>query len=132
MAQAAYEKKVEVSINGTTWETAPATTSSMELGGEVLDSTLLGSAGYRSRILGLHDWSVTMDCNWASGNAALEHIRAAKINRTTLHARYLPDGNTSSGYKGQVVVESFNLAGEVSALETVSITLQGHGAISAA
>lgn len=132
MAQAAYEKRVKVSTDGSTWHDVPATTSSVDLGGDVLDDTTLINSGYRGRVLGLHDWSISMDCNYTAGNTALATIRNAKINRSALHVQYLPDNTLPNGIQGQVVVESFNLSGEVSALETVSITLQGNGAIAVA
>ena len=59
-------------------------------------------------------------------------VRAAKLNRTALYVQYLPDGTTANGYKGKVVVENFNLSGDIGGLETVAITLQGDGALGAA
>ncbi len=133
MGQAAYSKKVQVSTDGAAWKDVPTTSPTLNLGGDVLDDTDLASnAGYRTRILGLHDWSINCDSNYSSGNEALVLIRNAKINRSTLHARYLPDALPANGFKGEVVVENFNLTGEVSGLETVSITLQANGALSAA
>lgn len=131
MGQAAYTKKVRVSTDGTNWEDVPATSPSLDLGGDVLDDTdLATNAGYRSRVLGLHDWSVNCDSNYKTGNAALAMIRSAKLNRSQLHVQYLPDGTVANGFQGQVVVENFNLSGEVGGLETAGITLQANGALS--
>lgn len=135
MGAAAYTKKVQVSANGgSTWLDVPATSPSLDLGGEVLDDTDIASnAGFRTRVLGLHDWSISCDSNFVSGaapgGAALTAIRSAKLNRTALQARYLPDGVAANGFKGSVVVENFNMSGDVGGLETVSITLQGTGAL---
>lgn len=130
MAQAAYVKKLQVSEDGKKdWKEVPVTTCSLELGGDVLDDTSLAdSAGYRSRILGLHDFSITGDANYDTSDG-LKLIRAAKVGRTELHAQYLPDGK--KGFQGQIVVESFNMSGELGGLETVSFTLQGDGALKA-
>lgn len=127
--KAAYPKIVKVSAdNGVTWQILPATGPSLDLGGDVLDDTDMSSnAGWRSRCLGLHDWSVKCDSNWSSGHAGLGLVRTAKLGRSALKVAYLPDG--VAGYMGDCVVESFNHAGEVGGLETISITLQAKGAL---
>jgi predicted secreted protein len=127
MGQAAYEKKIKVSAdNGATWEELPATSPSLELAGDVLDDTdLKNNAGFRKRILGLSDFSCSADSNWSAGDAGLAIVRNAKLNRTTIKVAYLPDG--VDGFMGNVVVETYNMAGEVGGLETVSISLQGNG-----
>lgn len=130
---AAYKKKVQVSTTGAdgTWKTIPATAPSLDIGGDVLDDTTIINAGWRSRLLGLHDWSASVDSNWEPDNEALPLIRSAKLNRTPLFFQYLPDGVTVGlGLKGPVVVESFNHAGDVGDLETISISLQAAGALS--
>ena len=138
MATAAYAKKVQVSANGTSdWKDVPCTAPSLELSGEVLETTdLATNQGYRNRILGLTDWSISCDSNYTHGDAALTLIRNALTSRTALHVRYLPLGSASAdipkGFKGQCVVESFGVTGEVAGLETVSISLQGNGALTAA
>lgn len=134
MGKAAYVKKIQVSADGiTNWLDLPATSPSLDIGGDVLDDTELASnAGYRSRVLGLHDFSVSADSNWSGADAAIALVRAAKLGRLPLFMRYLPDGTTTYGLKGAVVVESFNHSGDVGELETVSISLQGNGALSAA
>lgn len=135
MSQAAYTKTVEVSADdGSTWLKLPATSPSMEIGGDVLDDTNLKSnSGYRSRILGLHDWNVQADSNYDAADTGLIAVRDAKLNRTALKVRYLPTGSAdAAGLVGDCVVESFNLSGDVGGLETVSISLQANGALAAA
>jgi predicted secreted protein len=130
MAEAAYKKKVRVSTDGSTWVDVPTTSPSLDLTGEVLDTTKVGSdTGYRTRILGLNDWSVSCDSNYETGNAALAMIRNAKLSRSALQVQYLPDGTVANGFQGAVVVENFNLSGDMGSLETVSITLQANGAL---
>jgi len=134
MAQAAYSKKVKVGTSGSgPWNDVPATTATLNQGGDILDDTdLATNAGFRSRILGLHDWSVSITANWDASDAALIAIRDAWLNRTELYVQYLPDGQTANGFQGAVVVENFNLSGDVGGLETVEISLQADGALSAA
>ena len=134
MGQAAYTKKVAVSDdNGVTWHDVPCSSPSLELTGDVLDDTELATnAGFRTRVLGLNDWSVQCDSRFTANNDALTAIRDAKINRTALMVRYLPDGTVANGFKGDCVVENFNMSGAVEGLEEVAITLQANGALGAA
>lgn len=144
--RAAYLKKVEISDDdGVNWYRLPATSPSIEVGGDVLDDTELATNnGYRSRIYGLSDFSMSADSNFkpltgtsaddeASGATALDKVVKAKLNRTPLRARYLPTGvPDATGLQGDVVVETFSHSGDVGGLETVSISLQGNGALTAA
>jgi hypothetical protein len=131
--KAAYTKKVQVSSTGApgTWKNLPATSPSMEIAGDVLDDTTIINAGYRSRVLGLHDFSVSADSNWDPANEGLALVRAAKLNRLDLHVQYLPDGTHTHGLKGKCVVETYNHSGDVGDLETVAIALNGNGALEA-
>lgn len=146
MSQAAYQKKVRISADdGATWHDLPATSPSLEIGGDVLDDTdLATNAGYRSRCYGLHDWSANADSNYkpttgnapndsASGATALKLCRDAKLNRTGLKFRYLPTGSVTdgTGLEGDVLVETYGGSGEVGGLETVSISLQANGLLAA-
>lgn len=131
MGQAAYIKKIRISSDESTWVEVPATSPSLDFSGDVLDDTdLEDNIGYRSRLLGLHDWSVSCDSNYKTGNGALDLIRSAKLNRTAIYVQYLPKGVVEGGFQGECVVENFNLSGDVGGLETVSITLQGNGQLS--
>ena len=133
MSQAAYEKKVKIETSPGVFEDVAAETASLNLGGDVLDDTEMATnAGFRSRILGLHDWSVSLSVRWSGTNAALAAIRNNWANRTNVKVQYLPDGTTPNGFQGEAVVESFNLGGDVGSLEMVDISLQADGAIGAA
>lgn len=131
--KAAYIKKVQVSVTGAagTWKNLPATSPSLEIGGDVLDDTTLINEGFRSRVLGLHDFSCNADSNFEPDNEALPLVRAAKLNRSPLFVQYLPDNTQANGLKGGVAVETYNHSGDVGDLETVSISLQGNGALEA-
>lgn len=130
MGQAAYVKKVQVSSDGTTYYDVPATSSSLNAGGDLLDDTnLANNAGYRSRIYGLNDWSVDITADYDGADQAIQVLRTAKLNKTKVYVKYLPDGST--GFSGQGLVEKFNLSGEVGGKEEVSITIQGDDALSA-
>ena len=136
MAEAAYKKKVRVSNDvGVTWLEVPTSSPSLTYGAEALDTTDLApgaSVGYRSRLLGLLDWSISCDSFYDPADAALTAIRGAMLSRTDILVQYLPEGTVVGGFQGSVVVETFSLSGEVAALETVAISLQANGALAAA
>lgn len=136
MGQAAYNKKVRVSADdGTTWHEVPCPSPSLDMGGDILDDTELATnQGYRTRIYGLRDWSVSCDAMHDDENVAVETLKQAWLTKQKLLVQYLPSGVTklSVGLQGQVVVESFNLSGEVAGLETAAISLQADGPISQA
>lgn len=128
MGTPAYTKKIKIGSDD-----APAESASLNQGGDVLDDTEMATnAGYRSRLYGLRDWSISMSCRWTAGQAALTAIRNAWLNRTTLTVQYLPDGTTANGFEGTVVVENFNMSGDVGGQEMVDISLQADGALGAA
>jgi len=143
--QAAYVKKIEVRVPAGTWYKLPATSPSLEIGGDVLDDTELATnAGYRSRIHGLSDFSCSADsifkplvggdgsADAASGAKGLDVIKQAKLTRATIEVRYLPTGEVdANGLKGNCIVETYNHSGDVGGLETVSISLVGNGALTA-
>ena len=131
MAEAAYKKQILVSSDNVTYTEVEATSVSLNLGSDVLDVTTFASAeGWRSRVLGINDWGISLEALYTTGSTTgIAKIRSALINRGTLYVRYLPDGTNANGFQGQVRVESFNSSGDVSSLETLSISLQGHGAL---
>lgn len=132
--QAGYKAKIAVSTDGgTTWLELPATSPSFDLGGDVIDVTeLKTNVGYRSRILGLHDYSISADSKYLAGEPGLVAVRDAKLNRTELDFRMLPDGSVlTDGWSGKCVVESYNFSADVGGESTVAISLQGNGNLTA-
>jgi hypothetical protein len=144
MTQVAYLKKIRVSSDNVTFYDLPALSPSLDIGGDIIDDTdLATNQGYRSRTQGIADWSASIDSKLikltgtpstdeASGATALQIVRNAKINRQQIYLQYLPTGVIDeTGLTGQCVVETFNHSGDVSGMETVGISIQGNGLLSA-
>lgn len=142
MAQAAYKKVVAVAADNATapatknaWTPVPTASPSFDDGGDILDTTVCGltdAKAFRSRINGLSDVSSSMEVQWDTTRAALKIIHTAKSTRKPIWLMYLPDGaDGTSGFQGKFVVESYNHSGDVGSLETVSVSLQGAGAVTA-
>lgn len=134
MSTAAYIKKIRVSDDdGVSYEELTATTGSLDFGTNVLNDTEMATnVGFNSKCYGLHDWSISADNIAVIGDAALAIIRNGLLNRTVVKAQYLPDGTVPNGFEGNIVVENFNQSGGVDDLETITMTLQGNGALAAA
>jgi len=136
MSQAAFIKKIKIrdpadSAGG--FDDVEATDGALNHGGVILDDTEMASnAGFRSRIYGLRDWSVTFTAEYSPTRQSLVDLRAAWLNRTKVDVQYLPDGTIGNGFQGKALVESFNLSGDIEGKETVSVTLQGDDALGAA
>ena len=135
MSVAAYVKQIRVAADDGDgaptgdWFLVPANTASLNQGGTLLDDTILGSHGYRSRLVGIIDWGVSMTVNFEPANDAIQLIRNAQLTRALVHVRYLPDGTLENGYQGPTVVETFNSSGGVDDLESVEVSLQSNGAL---
>lgn len=129
MAQAAYQKSVSIKTTASTAYVAlPANAASLTLAGDILDDTDFSSTGYRSRILGLRDWSISGTINYDDSSVVVGTLRSAWLNRTRLDVRYLPNG--TQGFSGQVQVESLDLSGDVGSLESMDFSCQADGALS--
>jgi len=133
MSQAGYEKRVNIAIDGSPLDftTIPATTSALSHAGDVLDDTNMRditTAGMRSRILGLRDWSLTATMLYDTiSSSVVTILRDAWKNRTQLVVQYLPDGTVANGFSGQCFVETFNMSGDIGGLEEVSLSLAAAG-----
>lgn len=136
MSQAAYSKRILVknSAQSTGFVEAEANTASLEHAGDLLDDTnLANSHAYRTRIYGLRDWSVSMTLELIQGSdKAFTILRNAWLNQESVEIQYLPDGTIANGFEGTALVESVSMSGEVAGKETVDLTLQADGPLSAA
>lgn len=135
MSQAAYQKTINVSDDGgSTYVEAPANSANLNQGGDVLDDTEMSlSHAFRTRLYGLRDWSIDLTLEYAPGSgSAFEVLRDAWLNQNVVDVQYLPDGTIANGFQGTAVVETFNMSGEVGGKETIEVTLQADGQLSAA
>jgi predicted secreted protein len=122
MSIAAYTKSINVKTTGSTvWLECPANNATLTLNADVLDDTDMTSTGFRSRIIGLRDWSISIPSWYDDTNTALTTLRSAWLARTKLDVQYLANG--TSGFQGTCFVESFSLSGDVGSLEQADVSL---------
>jgi hypothetical protein len=133
VSQAAYNKKVKESAiaggAGAYTTIGGVNSANLSLGGEMLDDTAFSDApdGFRSRIQGLNDCSMTITADYNSADPGQTAIYNAWLNRSEIWFQYLPNG--VAGFKFRGVVESFELSGEVAGKEQLSVTIQGDGGL---
>jgi len=129
MSQVGFQKKLQMkTATAIVASDIPATDPSLSLGGDILDDTTVPSAGFRSKVVGIRDWSISATVNYDVASTEIVELRKAWINRTSFTVNYLPNG--TKGFTGTAYVESMNFSGDVGGLETISITLQGSGTLS--
>lgn len=124
----AHEKKIRVSNDNSTWHDLPATSGSLNQGATVLDDTDLDNEDYRTRLLGLKDWSISVSVNYKTQSLAIDCIKDFLYTDANLFVRYLPNGTYGLG--GACVVESRSTSGGVDELTSGDISLQGNGLLS--
>lgn len=123
-----YEKDLQIKVSGS-YVSAPANTATLTANGEILDATVFGATGYRTRINGLRDWSVTATLVYDATDTTVAQIVTAWTTGVTVDMQYLHDG--TNGFQGLGVVESLSFQGGVGDLETMNISLQAAGALTA-
>lgn len=134
-AFAGRQTVVNVSTNGTTW-TAVGELNSVEvaIGGASLDVTKFGDADVE-RILGLRDTPWTLSGFYDPTDTNGQNIIiAALLNNTTIYFEVLFNPTGTSGQKGfsqQVIPTKFDVKGDPASAQTVSISADSTGAITA-
>lgn len=128
MATAAYSKVVKLSTaSGGTYDVCDGLNdASVSLAGEVLDDTCFSTShpGYRSRMLGLLDSSISLSGDYSTG-AGQAKLFTSWVNRAPIWVQYLPTGSTSgNGFQTSYVVESYEIAGGIGDKNTFSASLQ--------
>lgn len=104
--------------------------ASMKRSGATIDVTTLADTDI-VKILGLRDASYSLSGNWEMDTTGQKLIRDALANDTALFVQFLPDGGTTPnvGFQQEVKVASYDVSGDAAGEVTVSIELQGSGAI---
>lgn len=128
MALAGYNKSLGIKTTGSTsaYQQIPGTTATFNIGADLLDITDFTSTGWRARIAGLKDYSITGDAIYDTSITAVNTLFTAFLNGTALKFQYLPNG--THGFGGEVLVQNFNMTGDVTTIEKFSFTLQSRKA----
>lgn len=130
-ATPSYKKEISVATTVSGTYECLGNSGSLEASNDVLDDTrFCTNAGYRNKIYGLTDWSVSIEDFFVDSDAAQTILRDAFFNKTVIYVKYLPDAASPGiGLKGPVLVESISQSGGVGDIESISYSLSGTGAL---
>lgn len=129
--EASHKAKVYLSPDNTTFTQVDANESTITVSREVIDITTLGGSGWRDRLHGIKDWSVSVPNLWQSGGVVSALLRNSVLNGTDLYIRIDVDGTSSNRFSGKVISEGFEMGFNLSDASSSSSTLQGNGALTA-
>lgn len=125
---ATYSATVDASDDDITYLTIDgANSADLEELVELLETTDFDDGGVRSRLPGLKDSSISLEYDWELTDAGQVLIRAGYTGRSIVYIKILPDG--TNGWKVAMYVESLSTSAAVDGKATVSVTLQGTGAV---
>ena len=122
---AGYLSNVYASAAGSVW-TAVAACKSFNDGNTFaeLKTTAFGGSGYETRILGLNDRPVTLECDYDEADAGQDILRASA--RTGCFIKILHDG--TNGFSQPIHVTSKPIKGDPGSIVTQSFSLVSNGA----
>lgn len=126
---AGYKAKVYVSDDNSTFVELKTEECTLSFNGEIIDVTTLGGNGWRSKLQGLKDWTISVTPLFESGNSGLDILRDAFFTGDgNLYIRYDIDGTSSNRVSGIVMIESQEMPSNLSDAQKMPVSLQGNGA----
>lgn len=101
----------------------------LDLQGDTIDTTSQDSAGWKTFIQGLKEWSGSADTSWAVATDAngQKAIQDALLNGTTVSVEFNVNGVNK--YTGNTLVKKINIDSTVKDKIKLSVDLQGTGAL---
>lgn len=124
---------VAVLIAGAYGVVAGIKNASLKRSGAIIDVTTLTDTEL-VKIMGMRDSSLTLTGNFEVDAGGQALIRTAFQNDTALFAKFQPDGGTTAGINStvEVKVADYSVSGDTGSEVSVSIELQGTGAVTIA
>lgn len=130
-------KDVEVLVNAVdlSIDTISAT---VNYGGEIQEATGMNSAGVRTKLAGLTDWSIELSLNQDFDSGRVDAtlftlIGAAGVTISVMGNKTTGVGVTNPKFSGTALLESYGpIAGGIGEVAVVSATFQGSGALTRA
>lgn len=127
--EASHKAKVYLSPDNSTFTQADSNEATLNISREVIDITTLGGSGWRDRLHGIKDWSVSVPNLWQSAGVISRMLINHILNGTDLYIRIDVDGTSSNRFTGKVISEGSEMGFNLSDAQSTSQTLQGNGAL---
>lgn len=94
-----------------------------------IDASTRGSSGNKQWLMGMREWTVTIDQLWVFSDAGRQALETAYFARSLVEVSFLDkDGN---GYEGCAFVREFTFGQPLNDAVTYNVTLRGHDALTA-
>jgi predicted secreted protein len=124
---------VATTLAGTYTNIVGVKSASLKRSGATIDVTTLTDTEL-VKIMGMRDSQITISGNFELDTTGQKLIRDAFANDTALFAKFQPDGGTTSGINStvEVKVSDYSITGDTTSEVSVSITLDGTGAVTVA
>lgn len=115
--------------NGTTsTRVAKVRDATLSVEAETIDTTSFDTRGWAENIASFKSWSVDAELLYVPDDTTQQAIQDALFNDTPLTIELFPrDEDSQTGFKGQVVVTSFEVGIPVDDAVTISVTFTGTG-----
>ncbi len=126
---ASHVAKIYLSTDNTAFTQVDSNEATLNTSREVIDVTELGGSGWRDRLHGIKDWSVSLPNFWQSAGTISKMLMNHVLNGTDLYIRIDIDGTSSNRFSGKVISEGFEMGFNLSDAQQTSQTLQGNGAL---
>lgn len=130
-AVASYKTDVYLSPDNTTFTQVDSSEATLNVSREVLDTTVMGTSEWRSKIHGIKDWSVSFPNQFKSAGVVSNMIINHVLNGTALYVRVDVDGTSSNRFTGAVIAEGLEIALGLTDIVKKQVTFQGNGALTA-
>lgn len=104
--------------------------ASLKRNGAIIDVTTLTDTDL-VKIMGMRDSQLTLSGNFELDTTGQKVIRDAQANDTACFAKFQPDGGTTANINSvvEVKVSDYSVSGDATGEVSVSITLEGTGAV---
>ena len=127
-------KKLRVSVAtafaGTYNNIVGVKSASLKRNGAIIDVTTLTDTDL-VKIMGMRDSQLTLSGNFELDTTGQKVIRDAQANDSQIWAKFQPDGGTTANINSvvEVKVSDYSISGDATGEVSVSITLEGTGAV---
>ena len=112
-----------------------ATSASLDIKGDTIDSSNKMSGNWKESIVGQLGWSISSDSLFSkkAGHMSFDTLFAKMVAREPIEIKFgeVTDGTLTiaTGHKGKAIITALSKKGDVGAICSSSITLTGVGAL---
>ena len=102
---------------------------SLDIASDVVDTTTLGSNGWRRNTATLRGWSGSVTAHFDTGDTGQTDIRSALLQGNTVNLTFYIGGNEAGNktFSGTAIVKSGSITNDVAGIVEISFSFDGDG-----